>query len=231
MDETRIKVLNSAKPAKADHWMWARMAGESGQRIVLFDYDPGSGAAAAERLLQGASGYLQTDGYVVYDDVSERLELTHLGCVAHCQRKFITGAILINASLMGSNLSAAQFEAASLDNANLMGAELDRANLRLASLMRADLRFANLANADLTAADLRGATLFRTLTWDTKLHLADLTLASVVDPRPQQITTLHEVFARAEQERPGRSPSWETIQTLSARGIESGRDKSLFGVM
>jgi transposase len=39
--------------------------------------------------LQGASGYLQTDGYVVYDDVSERLELTHLGCVAHCQRKFI----------------------------------------------------------------------------------------------------------------------------------------------
>src|SRR6202022_3493291 len=89
MDETRIKVLNSAKPATADHWMWARMAGESGQRIVLFDYDPGCGAAAAERLLQGASGYLQTDGYVVYDDVSERLELTHLGCVAHCQRKFI----------------------------------------------------------------------------------------------------------------------------------------------
>ena len=89
MDETRVQVLNSFKPATADHWMWARMAGESGQRIVLFDYDPGRGAAAAERLLQGASGYLQTDGYGVYDAVSARLALTHVGCVAHCRRKFI----------------------------------------------------------------------------------------------------------------------------------------------
>jgi transposase len=89
MDETRIQVLNSHKSPGSDHWMWVRVAGDGGQRIVLFDHDAGRGASAAEQLLQGASGYLQTDGYGVYDGVAARLGLSHAGCLAHCRRKFI----------------------------------------------------------------------------------------------------------------------------------------------
>lgn len=89
MDETPLQVLNSHKSASSEHWMWVRVAGDSGQRIVLFDYDAGRGASAAERLLQGASGYLQTDGYGAYDSVAARLSLSHAGCMAHCRRKFI----------------------------------------------------------------------------------------------------------------------------------------------
>lgn len=89
MDETPIQVLNSHKSPGSEHWMWVRVAGDDGQRIVLFDYDAGRGASAAEPLLQGASGYLHTDGYAVYDGLAARFALKHVGCMAHCRRKFI----------------------------------------------------------------------------------------------------------------------------------------------
>jgi len=89
MDETPIQVLSSEKAAGSEHWMWVRVAEENGQRIILFDYDAGRGASAAERLLKGTAGYLQTDGYGVYDGIAARLDLTHVGCMAHCRRKFI----------------------------------------------------------------------------------------------------------------------------------------------
>jgi|SRR2546422_894426 len=88
MDETPVQVLRSDKSPSSEHWMWVRLTGPPGQRIVLFNYDPGRGAGAAEWLLEGSRGYLQTDGYAVYDGVAERLGLTHVGCVAHLRRKF-----------------------------------------------------------------------------------------------------------------------------------------------
>jgi hypothetical protein len=42
----------------------------------------------AERLLEGATGYVQSDGYAVYDGVAARLSLTHAGCIAHARRRF-----------------------------------------------------------------------------------------------------------------------------------------------
>lgn len=88
IDETPVQVLNSAKSASSEHWMWVRVAGPPGQRLILFDYDAGRGAQVAERLLEGASGYVQSDGYAVYDGVSVRLNLTHVGCMAHARRRF-----------------------------------------------------------------------------------------------------------------------------------------------
>lgn len=88
IDETPVQVLNSAKPANSGHWMWVRVAGPPGQRLILFDYDASRGAQVAERLLDGASGYVQSDGYAVYDGVAVRLNLTHAGCFAHARRRF-----------------------------------------------------------------------------------------------------------------------------------------------
>lgn len=88
IDETPMQVLRSAKPAGSEHWMWVRVAGPPGQRLILFDYDASRGAQVAERLLEGAAGYVQSDGYAVYDGVTARLSLTHAGCFAHARRRF-----------------------------------------------------------------------------------------------------------------------------------------------
>ena len=88
IDETPMQVLKGEKPAGSEHWMWVRVAGAPGQRLILFDYDPSRGAPVAERLLEGAHGYVQSDGYTAYDSVAARLKLTHAGCFAHARRRF-----------------------------------------------------------------------------------------------------------------------------------------------
>ena len=62
--------------------MWVRVAGPKHQRIILFDYDPSRGGEVADGLIEGCSGYLQSDGYQAYEGVSERAGLIHVGCFA-----------------------------------------------------------------------------------------------------------------------------------------------------
>lgn len=88
IDETRVQVLNSDKAPTALHWMWVRVAGPKHQRIILFDYDPSRGGEVADGLIEGCSGYLQSDGYQAYAGVSERAGLIHVGCFAHARRRF-----------------------------------------------------------------------------------------------------------------------------------------------
>lgn len=88
IDETRVQVLNSDKAPSALHWMWVRVAGPKHQRIILFDYDPSRGGEVADELIEGCSGYLQSDGYQAYEGVSERAGLVHVGCFAHARRRF-----------------------------------------------------------------------------------------------------------------------------------------------
>jgi transposase len=87
-DETSLQVLHSDKAPTADHWMWVRVSGPPGRRIVLFDYDPSRGGTVPKRLLQGYEGILLTDGYEPYDIVAAELKLVHAGCMAHARRKF-----------------------------------------------------------------------------------------------------------------------------------------------
>ncbi len=88
IDETPVQVLKSEKPASSEHWMWVRVAGRPGRRLILFDYDASRAATVAERLLKDARGYVQSDGYVAYDGVAVQLNLTHVGCFAHARRRF-----------------------------------------------------------------------------------------------------------------------------------------------
>jgi hypothetical protein len=88
IDETPVQVINSEKPATAEHWMWVRVAGPPRQRIILFDYDPSRGHEVAARLLDGAHGIIQSDGHHAYDQVAEKYGLIHCGCIAHARRKF-----------------------------------------------------------------------------------------------------------------------------------------------
>lgn len=89
MDETPVQVLKEpGKTAQSKSYLWVQRGGPPGQPVVLFDYDPGRGAAVPQRLLAGFTGTLQTDGYDGYNAVVRDLGLTHQGCLAHARRKF-----------------------------------------------------------------------------------------------------------------------------------------------
>lgn len=61
--------------------------------IVLFDrpatrYQPTRGSAGAKTMLESFRGYLQTDGYAVYEKHGKRKDVIHLACWAHARREF-----------------------------------------------------------------------------------------------------------------------------------------------
>lgn len=87
VDETKIKVLDSDKKGAAHTgWYWVYHAPLDG--TVLFDYSPTRGSSAPLPILGDFKGYLQSDGYAVYQKYGEKQEVTHLGCWAHARREF-----------------------------------------------------------------------------------------------------------------------------------------------
>jgi len=87
VDETPIKVLDSDKKGAAHSgYYWVYHAPEKG--TVLFDYSPTRGGIAGVPMLWNFKGYLQTDGYAVYEKYGKKKEVTHLACWAHARREF-----------------------------------------------------------------------------------------------------------------------------------------------
>lgn len=86
-DETTLKVLDESKKGTTHqgyYWVYHN----SVEKIVLFDYRPGRGREGPDDILQGYQGYLQTDGYGVYESFGTRPGITLLHCMAHARRKF-----------------------------------------------------------------------------------------------------------------------------------------------
>jgi transposase len=87
VDETPIKVLDKEKKGtthRGYYWVYQN----SIQRMVLFDYRPGRGREGPEDLLKNFQGYLQTDGYGVYDGFDKKPDITLMHCMAHARRMF-----------------------------------------------------------------------------------------------------------------------------------------------
>jgi transposase len=88
VDETPIQVLDKDKKGSTHrgyHWVYHAVE----QRLVLFDYRRGRGREGPAELLKDFRGYLQTDGYVIYEDFTDKPGLVLLGCMAHARRKFV----------------------------------------------------------------------------------------------------------------------------------------------
>lgn len=86
-DETPIKVLDKDKKGQSHRgffWVYHN----SIERMVLFDYQPGRGREGPIQMLENFKGFLQTDGYTVYDFFKENEEITVLHCMAHARRMF-----------------------------------------------------------------------------------------------------------------------------------------------
>jgi len=97
-DESPIRVLSksgsvkdkkrSAKKGKAHQgYQWVYHAKDP--KLVLFDYRKGRGRDGPKEMLQKFKGYLQTDGYGVYDAFEKNPSVTLIGCMAHARRYFV----------------------------------------------------------------------------------------------------------------------------------------------
>ena len=86
-DETPIKVLDKDKKGathRGYHWVYHAPV----NRLVLFDYREGRGREGPNECLHDFRGFLQTDGYAVYEDFDKRSDITLLHCMAHARRMF-----------------------------------------------------------------------------------------------------------------------------------------------
>lgn len=86
-DETPLKVLDKDKKGSSHRgYYWVYHNSLDG--LVFFDYQQGRGREGPQQILEGFRGYLQTDGYSVYNIIEEKTDATLLHCWAHGRRKF-----------------------------------------------------------------------------------------------------------------------------------------------
>jgi hypothetical protein len=86
-DETPIKVMDKDKKGETHrgyYWVYQN----SIDKIVFFDYQEGRGREGPMEILENFQGYLQTDGYNVYDAFDKKQNITLLHCMAHARRMF-----------------------------------------------------------------------------------------------------------------------------------------------
>ena len=90
LDETRLQVLG--EPGRANtalSYMWVARGGPPEAPVILYHYAPSRGAKVAQQMLGDYQGYVQTDGYEVYDQVCDGAKgVVHVGCLAHVRRDF-----------------------------------------------------------------------------------------------------------------------------------------------
>lgn len=87
IDETPHPVLDPDKKGKTHRgFLWVYRSVE--QRLVLFDYCPGRGKEWPKEILKNYKGFIQTDGYAVYEDFDRHPDITLVGCMAHARRYF-----------------------------------------------------------------------------------------------------------------------------------------------
>lgn len=87
VDETPLKVLDKDKKGSTHrgyYWVYHNSLDD----LVFFDYRQGRGREGPQQILEGYTGYLQTDGYNVYNIIADKTEATLLHCWAHGRRYF-----------------------------------------------------------------------------------------------------------------------------------------------
>ena len=86
-DETPIKVMSKEKKGETHrgfYWVYQ----DSKSKLVFFDYQEGRGREGPVEILANFKGYLQSDGFTVYERFDKRKDVTLMHCMAHARRKF-----------------------------------------------------------------------------------------------------------------------------------------------
>ena len=88
VDETPIPVQDKDKKGTTHRgyfWLYYNNI----RKLAYFDYREGRGREGPMQILKDFIGYLQCDGYNVYDFFEKRVGVILLGCMAHARRMFI----------------------------------------------------------------------------------------------------------------------------------------------
>jgi len=89
-DETTVQVLKEpSRAATSKSYMWVFRGGDPNAPSLYFHYHQSRASEIAVSFLGEYQGVVQTDGYVAYDFLDHKKEITHLGCWAHARRKFM----------------------------------------------------------------------------------------------------------------------------------------------
>lgn len=86
VDQTPIKVLDHKNKSGKTHQGYYWVYNAPLQDAVFYDYQQGRGREGPMKLLENFKGYLQTDGYPVYEMFAKRPGITHVACMAHARR-------------------------------------------------------------------------------------------------------------------------------------------------
>ncbi|MEI6125296.1 MAG: transposase [Pseudomonadota bacterium] len=57
--------------------------------VIIYQYHETRSGQVAKDFFETFKGYVQTDGYLGYDFLEHRADITHLGCWSHVRRKFV----------------------------------------------------------------------------------------------------------------------------------------------
>lgn len=86
-DETPVQVIRqTSNKASSNAYMWLYRSGQGVKPVVLYEYQPTRSSSNPKRFLNGFKGYLHTDGYSGYHNLSPDIRV--IGCWAHLRRKF-----------------------------------------------------------------------------------------------------------------------------------------------
>ena len=90
IDESPFQVLK--EPGRSDtakSYMWVFCGGPLDAPAVLYQYHPTRSGKVVHDMLGGYLGYVQSDGYSGYEQLSQKQGIIHLGCLTHARRKFV----------------------------------------------------------------------------------------------------------------------------------------------
>jgi transposase len=96
MDETPMRVMSDIKSGEPgrknsrESRMWLARGGPPDQPVLWYEYQTTREKKHIVKLLEGFSGYLQSDGYSSYESATEQdlAGVVHAGCFAHVRRHF-----------------------------------------------------------------------------------------------------------------------------------------------
>ncbi len=90
IDESPFQVLK--EPGRSDitkSYMWVFCGGPLHAPTVLYQYHPTRSGSVVRDMLEDYLGFVQSDGYSGYDQLSRNPNIIHLGCLTHARRKFV----------------------------------------------------------------------------------------------------------------------------------------------
>jgi len=93
MDETTLQVLREpGRENAAKSHMWLTRGGAPEAPLYLYEYSPSRGAECPRAMVENYEGYLQSDGYRVYEQLSAEFpRIVQVGCLSSCATKVLRG--------------------------------------------------------------------------------------------------------------------------------------------